>query len=602
MRRKPGVFEKLESRHLLTVAVELVADIRPGQTGSNLFSDWVVFNDEMYFSADDGSSGRELWKTDGTAAGTTRLKDIASGEASSSPSWMTEYNGELYFSARTPSHGAELWKTDGSSASTRRITDINSGDADATPFDLAVYNGELIFTARDGDGDEMWKTQGTAATTTQIADILEGPGGSVPASFSGYFEFNGVLYFNAEGPTGDDLYRSDGKTVELVLNADNGDDDSYPFGFTEFKGDLYFLAETPIPRSSDYDVFLYRVDGETGEASLFLEKNIDDREGLIVVGDKMYFAATDDTSGMELHVTDGTTVGTRIVREIMPADSGSNPRSFFEFNGKLYFAAGNQLEFGTSRVIHNLWTTDGTLFNTRKISTEQIDPNVPVVAYDGEMYYRGFEDANGWELYSSNGVTSSIVADLNRGQGDSLAFPKIVFEDQLLYLADDGRNGMEVWTWDGETNSMTEVYLGPGDFTEAPESIRFERLGNDLIFNGQSPFEGIELFAIRGTQVAERLPGDANEDSVVNFADFLILSTNFGNTDTSWSDGDFDGNSIVDFADFLILSQNFGRTAAASPSNEVATVSVDHGAAAADAAFENYNDDDNVDVTDSTSS
>ena len=53
-------------------------------------------------------------------------------------------------------------------------------------------------------------------------------------------------------------------------------------------------------------------------------------------------------------------------------------------------------------------------------------------------------------------------------------------------------------------------------------------------------------------------PGDANFDGAVSFADFLVLSSSFGQTDTDWADGNFDLDSDVTFADFLILSEFFG--------------------------------------------
>lgn len=56
-----------------------------------------------------------------------------------------------------------------------------------------------------------------------------------------------------------------------------------------------------------------------------------------------------------------------------------------------------------------------------------------------------------------------------------------------------------------------------------------------------------------------RIDGDANNDGSVDFADFLLLSNNFQQTDAVWADGDFDGNGVVEFADFLLLSANFGR-------------------------------------------
>lgn len=55
------------------------------------------------------------------------------------------------------------------------------------------------------------------------------------------------------------------------------------------------------------------------------------------------------------------------------------------------------------------------------------------------------------------------------------------------------------------------------------------------------------------------IPGDANLDGQVTFADFLLVSRNFDRTDASWSNGDFNGDGIVSFPDFLELSRNFGE-------------------------------------------
>ena len=58
-------------------------------------------------------------------------------------------------------------------------------------------------------------------------------------------------------------------------------------------------------------------------------------------------------------------------------------------------------------------------------------------------------------------------------------------------------------------------------------------------------------------QEIDSVVGDANLDRTVDFADFLILSTSFGSTDATWSDGDFSCNGSVGFDDFLMLSANF---------------------------------------------
>ena len=70
-----------------------------------------------------------------------------------------------------------------------------------------------------------------------------------------------------------------------------------------------------------------------------------------------------------------------------------------------------------------------------------------------------------------------------------------------------------------------------------------EMLSNDILTDGN------------------KLNGDADFDGTVAFADFLILSSNFGQDGKKWSEGDFIANGRVEIADFLVLSSNFGETA-----------------------------------------
>ncbi|NJK81367.1 MAG: hypothetical protein HC914_16350, partial [Chloroflexaceae bacterium] len=86
----------------------LVLDIHPGPQGSNP-QDFVLVGDVVYFTADDGSSGRELWRSDGTAAGTVLVQDIYPGAAGSDPQDIELVDGILYFTANTGVDGRSLW-------------------------------------------------------------------------------------------------------------------------------------------------------------------------------------------------------------------------------------------------------------------------------------------------------------------------------------------------------------------------------------------------------------------------------------------------------------------------------------------------------------
>jgi ELWxxDGT repeat protein len=157
----------------------------------------------LYFSA----NGGDLWKSDGTDAGTVLVKEFNSfydtygGGIVSYPSHLTNLNGTLYFSAIDITHGRELWKSDGTTAGTVMVKDIEPGanifgfGYGSNPNGLTNVNGKLYFSAYDGvHGDELWQSDGTAAGTTLVQDIDPGPNGSAPYYLT---NLNGTLLFAA---------------------------------------------------------------------------------------------------------------------------------------------------------------------------------------------------------------------------------------------------------------------------------------------------------------------------------------------------------------------------------------------------------------------
>ncbi len=169
-------------------SASLVKDISVGPSGSsspNAEPDRVAVGGFVYFVADDGSHGRELWKTDGTSAGTTMVSDIDdNGSDGSDPRNLAVLDGEILFSADDGDVGRELWKTDGTSAGTVLVKDIRDlGANGSSPDSLTRADDHLYFSALDGkglgdNGRELWKTDGTEAGTVLVEDINPGSSNS----------------------------------------------------------------------------------------------------------------------------------------------------------------------------------------------------------------------------------------------------------------------------------------------------------------------------------------------------------------------------------------------------------------------------------------
>lgn len=360
---------------------QLVKDINTGGADSNPAYGFIVYNNELYFTAID-AMGRELWKTDGTPGGTVLVKDINAGPSSafssSSSNEFAVVNGLLVFTATTAADGDELWVTNGTDPGTSEIMNIyptatyGSYIASFTP-----YGNDIIFTAFDAvNGQGLWKTNGTIGGTSLIKDIDPTP--PLPPPFynlvssiiSGFFNFQNTLFFTgSDGSNGYELWKSDGTTggTDLVKDIAPGSDDGFPQLFLAVKNNTkFFFTATTTTNGTE----IWQSDG-TGAGTQMLTDITGDLNGsdpvilpnffgggALFQGDKFFFIAnTPGVEGQEFYVSDGTAAGTKLLKDINPGPANGYDGSdlaWFYASDKFYFSADNGVDGS------ELWQSDGT--------------------------------------------------------------------------------------------------------------------------------------------------------------------------------------------------------------------------------------------------
>jgi ELWxxDGT repeat protein len=204
-----------------------------------------VYKGRVWFAADDGSNGRELWVSDGTAQGTQVYINLMPAAASSSPQEFMVALGKLWFVATHPQQGVELWRTEGTIHSTGVFADIEPGLGSSFPKALIEWNDRLWFAASTTQsGLEIWSTDGKQPGATMLADIQPGPQPGLNPRYVGYAPLlvpagERMAFFNGyTAAEGEELWVTDGTSqgTRLVAGsrAGQGELASLPLGHCEW--------------------------------------------------------------------------------------------------------------------------------------------------------------------------------------------------------------------------------------------------------------------------------------------------------------------------------------------------------------------------------
>ena len=143
--------------------IELVKDINPGPASSNIYN-LISGDTTIYFMADDGIHGYELWKSNGAKEGTNLVKDITPGLSSTFLNAMVNVHDKLFFTINDI-----LWQSDGTKKGTNPVNDVNLEGVSALG-NLTAFGDKLAFTAfAPATGRELYAGNTGAATIAAIA-------------------------------------------------------------------------------------------------------------------------------------------------------------------------------------------------------------------------------------------------------------------------------------------------------------------------------------------------------------------------------------------------------------------------------------------------
>lgn len=417
-----------------------------------------------------GVNGTEPWITDGTEKGTKLLKDInTTGDSvfryrhSQAPlgnkTIFTAFDGNI----DAGKNGTQLWMTDGTEAGTRLIKTFSS-NVRLIDGSYSQYKNKVFFSMNvvgENKGYELWSTDGTAEGTSMVKDICDGACSAYPSDMT---EYKDKLYFRAyTGTHGSELWVTDGTENGTTL-------------FKDF-----------APRRTINGVS-YRGNG--------LPKD------LAVSNGKLFISANNNSmsdSYRQLWVSDGTTEGTQLFKDLLPhTDLPARPNKLFSAGSTLYFKA--RIEGST---LDYLYTSDGTpegtkLFKDAEGGTIHIGAHTKTVS-NGIVY---FSNGNVFKTDGTKDGTAYLTNNLKN------ASTSVVLGDSLYVIATNDTYGREVYY----------LSLSESDYPVAASVIDINKQ--------QEANAPIKAAAATGTTTTDTATTEATPTKWSNPQDIFVLNGN----------------------------------------------------------------------------
>jgi LPXTG-motif cell wall-anchored protein len=461
----------------------LVKDISVGATGSGASFVGQVGN-KAYFTAWTGSTGYELWVTDGTTLGTRMIKEINTVTQPYVGNVELSYfyaNSERLFFRAYDGTTRDLWMSDGTSAGTTKV-DLRVG-ADDNDFDYGTVAGtKFYFRSRDNladnTGQALYVADGVTGNVTKLM-TLTGVGYEYPYDIRPVGNSVVFAVHNAPSPNGGWQFWMSNGTIDGTGPFDTvPTDTSYVQTYQLFGDKVAYRFDDGVHGNE-----WWILNGTTGVKTLldlnpYGSSNIDSE---FVDGNVLRFRADDGVHGSEWWISDGTVAGTRMYSDVNTTGASSNPDQFTLLNGVTYFRATDPVRGA------ELWKTDGTSAGT--VLVKDMYPGS--VGSDFSLY--GVTN-NKLFMYGRNGINEDyepwvsdgtsigttllkVINPTTNSNGQASVDSVVLGSTHTYFRAFDGTT-RDYWITDGTPSGTTKVDLVPG----VDDSVDYQTVAGSKLY------------------------------------------------------------------------------------------------------------------------
>lgn len=422
-----GLLLLLPTSFLLAQPV-LVADVTPGSAGTLVFFQH-DFQNAMYFYVYYGDSGNtDVWRHDGTIAENLGYFRRITGIET------LVYDNDIYYRSM-----GNIVRFDGINFGYLTVEEIADrsmfpGEDISSSYPLLVHDGQLLFSVPVAEGSEyigsqLYTYDGSVARRIPFSPELSDLSTNVDL-FHSFTSYRGIAYFRVypgrfyDGPD-PGLLMYDGTSIKPAVSVQPA----------------FYLGE------SEYS---------------------------IIYNGSLYYRGNDGTRGSELWKFDGGTP--QLIADINPGGAHSKPHYFRVYNDNLYFVAndgihGEELfryDGASVELVADINSTPGQGSSLGKGSFASL-PGIhhksfgnQLIEYDGRLYFSADDGEHGQELWTYDGTTASLAADIYPGIAHSGPDYLTVFDGALYFTAINTGSNQELWQYDGSTARLVkEIHSDP---------------------------------------------------------------------------------------------------------------------------------------------